>query len=304
MTWDLINTLNTFSTIWANFVTIITWIVALFAFIFTFKYFVGKKYKAIVISSKTFQIPLEKEDIMRAIYPSKIYDETIDFTYDKTITTPINFYNQNLWILSEIKSKYNPICVFWISEMFIPLLIWYYLQDNIHIEWFRKLKEDIIKFSWNPWSRPSILSLKWFLWLKWIKKSLLNKYNTPEININQWDEINLIVKISYDINLSNIPEELKNKENIIFWLNKTDPSFLINRSQIFTFSKNIKEVLHKIDQQIWNNWKINIFSTLPIPFCIKLWQNIHRNWPEVVFYDFNRSTNKYEKVISTKDIII
>lgn len=300
----MLDTVVTYSTIWANFSTMITWIIALITFIFAFKYFTWKKYKAIVISSKTFQIPLEKEDMIKAMFPIKLYDESIDFIYDKTLVSPIDFCNEKSLILSQIKSQYNPICVFWISEMFIPFWLGYYLQDSVHIEWFRKLKEDMVQFSWNPWSWPSILSLKWFLWLKWVKKSLLNKYNISEINLKQWDEINLIIKISYDINLSNIPDELKNKENIIFWLNKVDPSFLINRSQLFNFSKSIKKILHEIDQQIWNNWKINIFSTLPIPFCIKLWQNIHRNWPEVVFYDFNRSTNKYEKVISTKDIII
>lgn len=304
MSWDAIDKITVFSTIWANIVTIITWVIALLWFFLAFKYFTWKKFKAIIIWSNTFQVPLEKEDIVSSIFPSKIFDETINIIYDKNLISPKDFCNENKDILSELKSKYNPICIFWISEIFIPFWIWYYIQDSTYIRWFRKLKENIIDFSWNPWAWTSILSLKWILFFKWLLKAIKNNYNNPTFNFNQWEEINLIIKISYDINLDSIPDDLKDNKNLIFWLNKTDSSFLINESQVFTFSNKIKMLMYKLDEQLWSNWKINIFWTLPIPFCLKLWQNIHRNWPEVVLYDFNRNLNKYEIQISTKNIIL
>lgn len=305
MTWDLINIVSTYSSIWANFTTILTWIITLLLWIPAFLYFFWwKKYKSIIVSSKTFLIPLENEDIKKSVYPSKIYDENINFSYDNNLQSPSEFCNVNLQILSEVKEKYNPICVFWIAEMFIFFWIWYYLQDSIHIRWFRKLKNDIIKFSWNPWSWTGLFSLKWFLYFKWLYKSIFNRYNNPKIDYKAWEEINLIINISFKVNKNNIPEELLWLSSIDFWIKKTDPAFLINENQVYTFSKKIKSIMHDLDHQLWSWWKINIFCTLPVPFLIKLWQSIHRNWPECVFYDLDRELWKYTKIISTKDFII
>jgi len=305
MSWELINTVSIYFSILANFTTIITWVVALLLWLPTFFYFfLWKKFKAIIVSSRTFLIPIENEDIKKAIYPNKIYDENIEFIYDKFSQSPLEFCNSNLNILSELKAKYNPICIFWIAEMFIFFWIWYYLQDSIHIRWFRKLKNDIINFSWNPWSWTSLFSLKWLLYFKWLYKSIFNRYNIPAFNYQVWEQINLIINISYKINKNNIPEELLWLPNIEFWIKKTDPSFLINENQVHTFSKKIKNIMHDLDNQLWNWWKINIFCTLPVPFLIKLWQAVHRNWPECVFYDLDRESWKYINVISTKDFTI
>lgn len=295
-----------YTTLWANLTTIISWIVWLILWVpIVLYYFWSKKHKALIISSKTFQIPIEKEDLLKAIFPIKIYDETIDFVYDKSLQTPKEFCDVNKNILSEIKGKYNPICIFWIAEMFIPFWIWYYLQDSIHIKWFRKLKENLISFFWNPWAWPSIFSLKWILYIKWLLKILFNRYYTPKIqSLSKWEEVNFIINISSVVDVSKIPDDLKWLKKIHFWIFRPEPSFLINESQIYTFTKKIKSVLCDIENLIWLDWKINIFWTLPVPFCVKLWQSIHRNWPECIIYDFDRELNKYKKVISTKDITI
>lgn len=298
MSWFIEN-LEISSTIWANIITIVWWfwwILALFYF------FWNKKYKAINVSSKTFQIPIEKEDIKTAIRPRKIYDETIDIQYDKTKESPKEFCKRNTSILTEIKEKYNPICVFGIAEMFIFIWIWYYLQDSVHIKWFRKLKENITKFWWNPQSWTGFLSLKWRLAFKWRIKACKNSYNDVDFNFNG-NEIALILNISYNIKLDDIPTEIKKLPLIKFWIKKADTWFLINESQVHTFSKKIKYLMHNLDQKLWKNGKIHILGSLPVPFCIKLWQSIHRNWPECIIYDLNENKD-YVPVISTKDFII
>ncbi len=298
MSWFIEN-LETSSTIWANLVTIVGWIGWILAL---FYFFWNKKYKAINVSSKTFQIPIEKEDIKTAIRPRKIYDETIDIQYDKTKESPKDFCKKNINILTEIKEKYNPICVFGIAEMFIFIWIWYYLQDSVHIRWFRKLKENIIKFRWNPRSRTWFLSLKWKLWFKWQLRTCKNKYIQTDIHLSGKEAV-LILNISYAIKSEDIPDELKKLPTINFWIEKPDSWFLINESQVDTFSKKIKHLMHDLDQNLWKNGKIHIFGTLPVPFCIKLWQSMHRNWPECIIYDLNENKD-YLPVISTKDFTI
>ncbi len=301
MSGDLLNSVATYSTIGSNFITIFWWIWWLLTL---FYFYWSKRYKAIIISSKTFQTPLEKEDISKAIYPRKISDETIKIDYNKDLQSPQDFCIQNITVLSTIKSNFNPICVFWIAEMFIFIWIWYYLQDSVHIRWFRKLKESYIKFLWNPWSWPSIFSLKWILYFKWLYKILSNSYKDNLIDVSSLEEVVLFLNISSNIDKDKIPWNLRNLKFIDFWIIKTDYSFLINESQVTTFSKKIKNIMFQLDQKLGWNWKIHIFWSLPVPFCIKLWQSIHRNWPECVIYEFDRETQEYFKAFSTRDFRI
>lgn len=301
MAWDIIENIESYSTIGSNFITII-W--GIWGLLTLFYFYWSKKYKAMVVSSKTFQIPLEKEDINKAIYPKKILDETVELKYDKNLLSPKDFCIQNKEILSEIKEKYDPICVFWVAEMFIFFWIWYFLQDSIHIRWFRKLKDDALKFSWNPWSWTSFLSLKWILYFEWLFEGLINRYREVYVNASNWEEIVLIINISHEIKQSDIPEDLRNLKIFNFWIKKTNSSFLINESQVITFAKKIKKIMRQIDKQIGANWRMHIFWSLPVPFCIKLWQSIHRNWPECILYDFNKTTRSYIQMISTKDFTI
>lgn len=301
MTWWLLENINTYSTIGANFTTIIVWMGWLLT---VFYFFWNKKHKAIIVSSKTFQVPIEKEDIVSAIWPKKILDETIGIEYDKNQCSPKDFCEQNTQLLSEIKGKYNPICVFWIAEMYIFFWIGYYLQDSIHINWFRKLKEDLVKFSWNPWSWTWLLSLKWPLFFKWWYKSCFNRYETTWIESVSWNEIVLIINISYGTNPGEIPTELRSLPIIKFWIKNPDSSFLINEWQVKVFAKKIKTLMHQLDQKLGTNWKIHIFWNLPVPFCIKLWQSVHRSGPESIFYELNRVNRQYIPMISTKDITV
>jgi hypothetical protein len=303
MTGEILSQISLYSTIGANLTTILTWIITILFWVPVLFYFFGwKKYKSIIVSSKTFSIPLEKEDISKAVYPGKIYDESIDLSYDKSILSPKDFCNNNIQVLKDMKGKYNPICVFWIAEVFIFFWIWYYFQDSLHLKWFRKLKDNLTKFSWNPWSWTSFFSLKWILSIKWLFKSITNRYNNPIIDCNEWEEINLIINISHEITEQNIPSN--GKKNIKFGISRPDTSFLINEAQVFTFSEKIKKIMQNIDKQLWQSWKVNIFCTLPVPFMIKLWQSIHRNWPECILYDFDRWSGEYIKNISTKDFIL
>ena len=302
MTWSLIEVITTWSTIGSNVVTMFWWIGGI---IVLFYFFGNKKYKAVIVSSKIFQIPLEKEDVSSAAWPTKIYDEPIMLQYDKRLINPVDFCNQNIGLLQEIKEKYNPICVFWIAEMFIFFWIGYYLQDSIHIKWFRKIKEGQISFFWNPWSWTGLFSLKWFLLVRWWWKAIWNRYKTRNyISYPQGSEVVLIIDISHKSDSVIISQNFQWIPIIEFGIKNPDSSFLINESQVFTFSKKIKKLMQNLDRDLWPNWRIHIIWTLPVPFCIKLGQSIHRNWSECILYDFDRISNAYKKIISTRDITI
>lgn len=301
-TWSVIDLITTYSTIGSNIVTIFWWIGWMLAL---FYFFGSKKHKAIIVSSKTFQIPLERDDISNAAWPRKIYDEPIIFEYDKNLLNPLDFCSRNTGTLQDIKWKYNPICIFWIAEMFIFFWIWYYLQDSIYIKWYRKIKEGQISFFWNPWSWTGLFSLKWFLWIRWCWKSIFNRYIIKNYtSYSQGSEVVLVIDISYKTDIAKVSQKFQGLPIIEFGIKNPDPSFLINESQVFTFSKKIKELMQNLDQQLWANWKIHIIWTLPVPFCIKLGQSIHRNWPECILYDFDCTSNDYLRIISTWDITI
>lgn len=304
MSWDIITDINTYSTIGANIITIVWWI----AWALTLWYFFGgKKYKAVVVSSKTFQIPLDIEDIVSAARPEKISDEAISLEYDKNnFVTPLKFCNQKNKILQDIKSKYNPICVLGIAEMFIFFWIGYYLQDSVHIKWFRKLTEGQISFLWNPWSWTWVFSLKWWLAFHWWWKALSNwyrikNYKTP---FSSGSEIVLVIDISHKSDRLILTRDFPWLPIIEFGIRKPDSAFLINESQVENFYKKIKNLMQRLDQDLWPNWKIHMIWNLPVPFCIKLGQAIHRNWPECILYDFDRTSNLYTKTISTREITI
>jgi hypothetical protein len=278
------------------------------AWILTISYFFGgKRHKAIVVSSKTFQIPLEMEDIVSAARPTKISDEAISLEYDKaTFSTPLDFCNQKNSVLQDIKSKYNPIAIFWIAEMFIFFWIGYYLQDSVHIKWYRKLKEGQISFLWNPWSWTWFFSLKWRLWIYWWYKAIFNWYRIKNYttSLSNGSEIILAINISHKSDNLIISQNFPWLNIIEFGIRKPESAFLINESQVETFYKKIKNLMQRLDHDLWPSWKIHIISNLPVPFCIKLGQAIHRNWPECIFYDFDRTSNTYIKTISTQEITI
>lgn len=303
MPWDIITDINTYSTIGANIVTIIWWI----AWVLTLSYFFwGKKHKAIIVSSKTFQIPLEMEDIISAARPIKISDEAISLEYDKNNFTPLEFCKQKISVLQDIKNKYNPICVFGIAEMFIFFWIGYYLQDSVHIKWFRKLKEGQMSFLWNPWSWTWFFSLKWRLKAYWWWKALSNwyrikNYTTPLAN---GSEIVLVINISHKSDGIMLTQNFPWLTIIEFGIRKPESAFLINESQVENFYKKVKNLMHRLENDLWPNWKIHIIWNLPVPFCIKLGQAIHRNWPECILYDFDRNLNSYTRTISTREITI
>lgn len=302
MTWEIIDLVTTYSTIGSNMVTMFWWI---WWMLVLFYFFGSKKHKAVIVSSKTFQIPLEKEDISSAIWPNKVYDEPIVFEYDKTLVSPLEFCNQNIRLLQEIKEKYNPICIFGIAEMFIFFWIWYYLQDSIHVNWHRKLKEGQISFFWNPWSWTWFFSLKWLLWIRWFWKSIFNRYSIKGLrSFSQGAEVVLLINISHKTNTTTLSQNLQCLPIVEFSIKTPESSFLINESQVLTFSKKIKKLMQDLDQNLWPNWKIHIIWTLSVPFCIRLGQSIHRNWPECILYDFDRTSSTFTKMISTKDITI
>lgn len=236
------------------------------------------------------------------MFPISSYEEIETIEYDGNLNQ-IDFIQSILPQLQNIKDKYQHIAIFWITEMFIPFVIWFFMQNTKHITAFRKLKEQNINFLWNPWSYPSFFSLKWILWIKNYFKYWLKILNNKEKPFNLWDEINLIIPISFGINENNIPDNLKKNKLYRYWLEETNWNFLINKGQLKKFEKNINNIISKINNEIWTHWKIHIFATLPIPFCVALWQAIHRNNCECIFYDFNKDTSTYSKIISTKDIL-
>lgn len=290
---NFINNWNIWSSILNN---TLSFFVLLFWLIGWILYISKQKHKIIILSSNRINIVTEDNEVRKAIFPIPSYEETVRFHYD-TSMAPKDFINSSKSKFIEIKEGYQYLCIGWASDMFIPFALWYCMQ-NKDIIWLRRLKLN--SFNWNPWAYPWFFSLKWWLWIK-------NKFCSQKIaiieksEIKQWDDVNLLLPISFEINEENITSDLQENKKFIFWLKNTNENFLINKWQLEDFQEEIKEVIKQINEKIWISWKIHIFGTLPIPFCIALWQAIHRNDCECIFYDLKGGT-KYEPIISTKDI--
>lgn len=296
MNYDsVVKFLNDWSSIWNN---TLSFFVLLFWLIGWILYISKQKHKIIILSSNRINIVTEDDELKKAIFPIPSYEEAIRFHYDNSIS-PKDFINNNKLKLIEIKEKYQYICIGWVSDMFIPFILWYLMQNTRDIIWLRRLK--LKKVFWNPWAYPWFFSLKWLLWIK--NKFFSQKMKElNEIDMRNWDDINLILPFSFKIHKENIPSNLSKNKEFIFWLEKINGNFLINEWQLRQFQEKIEKVIQRINKEIWTSWKIHIFGTLPMPFCIALWQAIHRNDCECIFYDLNRETSKYEPIISTKDI--
>lgn len=296
---DFINYWNTWASIINNTLSSIVFIVSIIWWII---YFWGKKYKILELKSSNFNVNSDANDFKKAMFPISGYEEIETIEYNSEFDY-VNFIKHILPKLQEIKEKYQYLAIFWISEMFLPFCVGFFMQNTKHIIWYRKLKEQSVDFMWNPWAYPGIFSLKWGLWITKYFAYWLKKLGNWEEFFHLWDEINLIIPISFTINEDDIPENLKENKIYKFWLKEPNWSFLINKRQLKKFENDINTIISKINTEIWNCWKIHIFATLPIPFCIALWQAIHRNNCECIFYDLNKSTSKYSKIISTREIL-
>lgn len=262
MTWSLIEKIVTYSTIWANFFTIILWLISLFWIFFTILYF-KRFFKRLwlKLAPATFNVAFSIE--FKEWLNSWEYFKLLLKNFNKIIT------DEKLWDSIKVKD---------FSDI-------YKFENQTEAETFKK-KKDLDLIIWWDFSND-ILQEKW----KWKVSELNLKFTYWILNDSKWNIWKLIkndiwTKLA-EKNYRKIYEENNSNDIKIVWNNLSDMALYI-LSVSLKMQWNISKSTEILEKHLNNLLKRNDNFVRHIK--IHLFNNY-----EIFINDIIFNTNKYNK---------